>query len=76
MHGGQKKKKMSWGIKKEPKMMMVTNATTYFGCTAAPDDSCGVPFPAVPPSDALPASSALLHWGDFGTVGRHKSLGR
>lgn len=55
--------------KKAPK----TNATTYFGCTVAPGDSCGAPFHAVPPSDALLASCALLHLGVPGNAGRHRT---
>ena len=49
------------------------DATTYFGCTVAPDDSCGAPSHAVPPSDALLASRVPLHPGDPGIAGRRKS---
>ena len=48
---------------------------TYFGCTAAPGDSCGAPFRAGLPFDVLPASCAQSHLGGLETVGRHRSLG-
>ena len=50
-----------------------TEATTYFGCTVAPGDSCGVPSHAVLPSDASPASSVPPRWDDPGTAERHRN---
>ena len=72
----KKKKKRPRGIltKKEGEKrgrFKNADATTYFGCTAAPDDSCGAPSHAALPSDVLPASSAPLHWGGFETAARH-----
>lgn len=58
------------------KISKKTDATTYFGCTVAPDDSCGAPARVVLPSDALPASSALPRWGDSGNAGLHSIPGR
>lgn len=53
-----------------------THATTYFGCTAAPGDSCGAPALVVLPSDVSPASFDPPHSSDPGNAGRHRSLGR
>jgi hypothetical protein len=51
------------------------DATTYFGCTVVPGDSCGVPSHAVPPSDASPASFVPPRWDDPGIAARRRSPG-
>lgn len=49
----------------------------YFGCIAAPDDSCEARAPAEPPSSSWPASSAPPRWSRarIGVAGRRRNSG-